>query len=389
MTDWLLAQQGVLSISLAFLLIAERYTHKLGTFFTYRLWLLVPLALLMNNLPNALTSVGNASLSKFVVNVKPEATIQHVDLVLYIWLLGAGFIALYAAVQYSALHASLVKSDTKYPSIFYSTKINTPMLFGFLVPKIVLPQRFEQIFSQAQQNMILEHELTHQKHGDHLWNGLALIAVTVFWFNPLTWLALRAFRVNQELACDKKVLANKTSEETLIYAKALVVSAEQHPQTVSLYPTFGEKTTMQKRLMLMKNKANPNKLVTLTSTLLAALLMVNTAMANMPPPPPKTEKNNSEINAAPPVKRVSPIYPEQAVKENQEGFVVLQFDITEQGTTDNVTIVKSSPDGIFDESARTALKQWEYKPRIKGGKAMRQTGLLVQLDYKLGPDQAQ
>jgi len=39
---------------------------------------------------------------------------------------------------------------------------------------------------------------------------------------------------------------------------------------------------------------------------------------------------------------------------------------------------------VFDKSAIVALKQWEYKPRIQGGKGMRQTGLLVQLDYQLG-----
>ena len=42
------------------------------------------------------------------------------------------------------------------------------------------------------------------------------------------------------------------------------------------------------------------------------------------------------------------------------------------------------PAGVFDKSAKVALKQWEYKPRIQSGKGVRQTGLLVQLDYQLG-----
>ena len=73
------------------------------------------------------------------------------------------------------------------------------------------------------------------------------------------------------------------------------------------------------------------------------------------------------------------------LKENLEGFVVLKFDITETGSTDNIKIVKSSPKGIFEKNAIAAFKQWQYKPAIKNGKAMKQKGLLVQLDFKLAP----
>jgi len=123
--------------------------------------------------------------------------------------------------------------------------------------------------------------------------------------------------------------------------------------------------------------------------------MANTAAANMPPPPPKshTEGNahkatDTKVNEASPISHVSPDYPEAAAKANTEGYVVLQFDITETGTTDNITVVKSSPEGVFDKSASSALKQWQYKPRVQNGQALRQTGLLVQLDYKLSSDNA-
>ena len=33
------------------------------------------------------------------------------------------------------------------------------------------------------------------------------------------------------------------------------------------------------------------------------------------------------------------------------------------------------------------MKQWQYKPRVQGGKAQRQTGILVQLDFKLATDE--
>ncbi|MEW9797787.1 hypothetical protein [Alteromonas sp. CYL-A6] len=51
MTDWLIQQQGVLSVALILLLVTDRrLTGQLGAVFSYRLWLLVPLTLLLNNL---------------------------------------------------------------------------------------------------------------------------------------------------------------------------------------------------------------------------------------------------------------------------------------------------------------------------------------------------
>jgi len=393
MTEWLIAQQGALSIALILMLIAERFTAKMGAMFTYKLWATVPAVLLLDNLPIYSVSVTSDSFSNYVVNTTPTFTVQHIDVFLYLWALGAIAIMVITLVHYLSLTASLHTINTNGDVAYYSSKANTPMLFGFVNPKIVLPLNFERMFCEAQRQMIVEHESVHKHHRDHLWNGFTFVLMTLFWFNPLVWIALKAFRTNQELACDHKVLSNKSDKETLIYAKALVQCAEQSPQTLSLYPTFGEKSTMKKRLMLMKDKLPQNRLAAFVAVAVSVLLMANTAAANMPSPKNHAERNGHvtnepKVNEASPIARVSPTYPEDAAKANTEGFVVLQFDITETGATDNVTVVKSSPEGVFDKSASSALKQWQYKPRVQNGQALRQTGLLVQLDYKLSSDDA-
>lgn len=390
MTEWLIAQQGVLSITLILMLIAERFTAKMGAMFTYKLWTIVPAILLLNNLPIHSVSLTSYSFSQYTVNTTPTVATQHVDVLFYLWALGASAIIFFTLFHYLSVNTTLKKISTNDDVTYYSSKALTPMLFGFVNPKIVLPYKFKRMFCEAQQHMIIEHESVHKHHKDHLWNGLSFILLTLFWFNPFVWIALKAFRVNQELACDYKVLSDKSDKETLIYAKALVLCAEQSPQTLSLYPTFGEKNTMKKRLMLMKDKLPQNRLAAFVAVSLSILLMANTAAANMPPPPPKhhAEADGPKVNDASPIAHVSPTYPEAAAKANTEGFVVLQFDITETGATDNITVVESSPEGVFDKSASSALKQWQYKPRIQNGQALRQTGLLVQLDYKLSSDGA-
>ena len=139
---------------------------------------------------------------------------------------------------------------------------------------------------------------------------------------------------------------------------------------------------MLKRLQMIKKPAQKSTLLAVVSIAVAATLSANTALATLPD---KTAKS-TEINMAQPVMRIDPTYPAEAAKQGREGSVIMRFDITESGATDNITVVDSFPDGVFDESAKAALAQWEYKPRIQGGKAQRQTGLLVQLDYRLGPD---
>ena len=44
------------------------------------------------------------------------------------------------------------------------------------------------------------------------------------WFNPIAWLAFRAFRADQELACDAAVTAARSDESRRDYAEALVKS---------------------------------------------------------------------------------------------------------------------------------------------------------------------
>ena len=77
----------------------------------------------------------------------------------------------------------------------------------------------------------------------------------------------------------------------------------------------------------------------------------NIALANFS----NTPVEASKINDANPVKRVEPLYPQNAVTNELEGSVVLQFDITESGTTDNISIINSTPEGVFDDSALNAL----------------------------------
>ena len=89
---------------------------------------------------------------------------------------------------------------------------------------------------------------------------------------------------------------------------------------------------------------------------------------------------NQEVS---PIFRIQPSYPRRAAIEGIEGFVILKFDITETGQTDNISVLQASPPQIFNSSAIQALKQWKYKAKQVEGKPIRQNNLKVQLDFTL------
>ncbi|MDL3986746.1 energy transducer TonB [Shewanella xiamenensis] len=94
--------------------------------------------------------------------------------------------------------------------------------------------------------------------------------------------------------------------------------------------------------------------------------------------------NQSTITAeALPVVQESPRYPIEAAQNGKEGYVVVGFDITADGTVSNVRVLDANPKRVFDKAALSAVQNWKYKPKFDAGKAVPQLNQQVQLDFKL------
>jgi hypothetical protein len=97
----------------------------------------------------------------------------------------------------------------------------------------------------------MEHELIHHRRGDLWWNLAALVVLACNWFNPIAWCAFRAFRSDQELACDAAVAARATLEERHDYASALVKSASR-PGLIAACP-LTRAGQLKHRLRMMRS----------------------------------------------------------------------------------------------------------------------------------------
>ncbi len=81
----------------------------------------------------------------------------------------------------------------------------TPVAVGVRRPSILLPANCVD-WPAEKIRMVLSHELAHVERRDVFWQLAARTAAALYWFHPLTWLALRRMRQERERACDDRVL---------------------------------------------------------------------------------------------------------------------------------------------------------------------------------------
>ena len=65
------------------------------------------------------------------------------------------------------------------------------------------------------------------------------------------------------------------------------------------------------------------------------------------------------------VESVQPIYPAKAEQSGIEGWVELDFTVTDAGNVADIAVHGASPSGVFESAAIRALSQWRYKPVLK------------------------
>lgn len=81
-----------------------------------------------------------------------------------------------------------------------------PMTWGVVRPVVLLPADAEG-WDTERRTVVLAHELAHVRRWDTLTQWVAHLALALFWFNPLVWMAARQMREEREHACDDAVLS--------------------------------------------------------------------------------------------------------------------------------------------------------------------------------------
>lgn len=83
-----------------------------------------------------------------------------------------------------------------------------------------------------------------------------------------------------------------------------------------------------------------------------------------------------------PLVRIPPRYPMRAANRGIEGWVKIEFTITEKGTVKDAVVVDAQPSKVFNRAALRAISRWKFKAKIIGGEAFEQRAVQI-LQFKL------
>ncbi len=86
-----------------------------------------------------------------------------------------------------------------------------------------------------------------------------------------------------------------------------------------------------------------------------------------------------------PLVRIAPRYPRKAALAKKEGWVKVEFIVTELGTVTDVNVVDAEPRRLFDRAAKKAIMKWKFKPSIVDGKPVPRKMVQV-IEFKLVDD---
>lgn len=106
-----------------------------------------------------------------------------------------------------------------------SAAVSSPIALGVFGRSVIVPTDFEHRYDADEQRLAVAHELTHHDRHDVPANFAALAVLALHWWNPVAHIAHRAFRLDQEAACDAIVLQDATPDERHAYGSALFKSA--------------------------------------------------------------------------------------------------------------------------------------------------------------------
>ncbi|MEO7360807.1 MAG: M56 family metallopeptidase [Gemmatimonadaceae bacterium] len=93
--------------------------------------------------------------------------------------------------------------------LFRTNALELPLTWGIVYPVVMLPSDAGE-WNATRRNLVLVHEMSHISRVDALSQLVAQLALAMFWFDPLPWLANRRMRIERELACDDLVLQHGT-----------------------------------------------------------------------------------------------------------------------------------------------------------------------------------
>ncbi|AIL09950.1 TonB family protein [Stenotrophomonas maltophilia] len=345
-----------------------------GAGLAYRSWWLLPMLLLALMLPLPQVALLQ-QVPTLPLKVLPGAidgaagqSLPWAGLLLAFWAVGTGLRLLrdlHAQRRFERSMGPLTpRTDGSWQA---SGDPGLPALVGLWRPRIVVGPAFDQQFSAQEQHLILQHERSHRRNGDHWANGALLLVRAVFWFHPLLPWAARRFLRDQELACDARTIGPQPALRGL-YASTLLKAQLVQPVAPAVCHWRSQPVLKERIAMLKQSKRKALPWVSGQVLVVGVCLgMGAVAWASQGGgaggPAGSVMDREIQVDKMPP-----PSYPKSAVEQRQVGVVNLRVEVDAQGRPTDVQVLSATNPGVFDAVSIAAARSWTYRPAVKNGK---------------------
>ena len=271
------------ALILLVLLLRRPVARWFGPEAAYLLWCLPALRWLMP--PLALESLGISSIMQRpetapvesiatdVVTTTPQVAVESPDYVIdllpllpTLWLAGAGALFLLLIRHHLKVMGEMKAGAGRLGAIgkvtlYESDAATSPLASGFLNRSIFVPQSIRH-WPDDVQRMAVAHEMTHHRAHHLFHNMAALVLLCLNWFNPLAWIAARAFIVDQEADCDARTIS-KYRFDRGDYSTMLLEAAKISPgapMTLAPHANLIPKSALVARIRKISMDKNDSKL---------------------------------------------------------------------------------------------------------------------------------
>ena len=153
-----------------------------------------------------------------------------------LWFFGVAALLGWSAVSYLRLRRRVATAVQLEDNLYQSEAVLSPFVLGLVHPRIYLPFYLDQDTMEH----VVAHERAHIQRRDHWWKLLAFVLLSVYWFNPLLWLAYLLLCRDIELACDEKVVRGMEPRQRADYSQALLSCSVRRPAIAACPLAFGE-----------------------------------------------------------------------------------------------------------------------------------------------------
>ncbi|MBQ8718376.1 MAG: hypothetical protein IJY66_03845 [Clostridia bacterium] len=186
-----------------------------------------------------------------------------------LWLVGIAAMLIWAAVSYLRIRRRVRVSLATDDGVYLCDDIDTPFILGIFRPRIYLPSAL----SEDAKDYVMAHERAHLRRLDHLFKPLGFVLLSVYWFQPLLWVAYVWLCRDIEAACDECVIRDMDGGDRKRYSEALLTCSVRG-RAISACPlAFGE-VGVKARVRAVLNYKRPAFWLILAAVLLSIFLTV-------------------------------------------------------------------------------------------------------------------